>query len=80
MKVLFLDSGLLLAVLQLEGNLAQQLIELILAGTPQELVNKGGLTEMVAGLAKQTVYPTSEDVLLGTEGEKCGRDRLSGDS
>ena len=50
MKVLFLDSGLLLAVLQLEGNLAQQLIELILAGTPQELVNKGGLTEMVAGL------------------------------
>ncbi len=50
MKVLFLDSGLLLAVLQLEGNLSQQLIELITAGTPQELVNKGGLTEMVAGL------------------------------
>lgn len=50
MKVLFLDSGLLLAVLQLEGDLAQQLIQLITAGTPQELVNKGGLTEMVAGL------------------------------
>ena len=50
MKVLFLDPGLLLAVLQLEGNLSQQLIELITAGTPQELVNKGGLTEMVAGL------------------------------
>ena len=50
MKVLFLDPGLLLAVLQLEGNLSQQLIQLITAGTPQELVNKGGLTEMVAGL------------------------------
>ena len=50
MKVLFLDPGLLLAVLQLEGDLSQQLIELILAGTPQELVNKGGVTEMVAGL------------------------------
>ncbi len=50
MKVLFLDSGLLLAVLQLEGSLSQQLIELIMAGSPQELVNKGGLTEMVAGL------------------------------
>lgn len=50
MKVLFLDPGLLLAVLQLEGNLSQQLVELIMAGSPQELVNKGGLTEMVAGL------------------------------
>lgn len=49
-KVLFLDSGLLLAVLQLEGNLSRQLVELIMAGSPQELVNKGGLTEMVAGL------------------------------
>ena len=50
MKVLFLDPGLLLAVLQLEGSLSQQLIELIMVGTPQELINKGGLTEMVAGL------------------------------
>ena len=50
MKVLFLDSGLLLAVMQLEGSLSQQLIELIMTGNPQELVNKGGLTEMVAGL------------------------------
>lgn len=50
MKILFLDPGLLLSVLQLEGNLSQQLIELIMAGSPQELVNKGGLTEMVAGL------------------------------
>lgn len=50
MKILFLDSGLLLAVLQLDGNLAQQFIELIMTGSPQDLVNKGGLTEMVAGL------------------------------
>lgn len=50
MKILFLDSGLLLSVLQLEGNLAQHLIEQIMTGNPQELVNKGGLVEMVAGL------------------------------
>lgn len=50
MKILFLDPGLLLAVLQLEGNLSQLLIEQIMTGTPQELVNKGGMTEMVAGL------------------------------
>lgn len=50
MKMLFLDSGLLLSVLQLEGTLSQQMIKLIMAGSPQELVNKGGLTEMVAGL------------------------------
>ncbi len=49
-KMLFLDSGLLLGVLQLEGGLSQQLIELIMAGNPRDLVNKGGLTEMVAGL------------------------------
>ena len=50
MKILFLDSGLLLSVLQLEGNLAQHLIGQIMTGNPQELVNKGGLVEMVAGL------------------------------
>ena len=50
MKALFLDPGLLLSVLQLEGYMSQELIRLIMAGTPQELVNKGGLVEMVAGL------------------------------
>jgi len=49
-KFLFLDSGLLLSVLYLDGELSQQLIELILTGTPHELVNKGVLAEMVAGL------------------------------
>ncbi len=50
MKILLLDSGLLLSVLQLEGNLAQHLVDLIMTGSPQDLVNKGGLVEMVAGL------------------------------
>lgn len=50
MKILLLDSGLLLSVLQLEGNLAQHLVNLIMTGSPQDLVNKGGLVEMVAGL------------------------------
>lgn len=50
MKILLLDPGLLLSVLQLEGNLAQHLVELIMTGSPQDLVNKGGLVEMVAGL------------------------------
>lgn len=50
MKILLLDSGLLLSILQLEGNLAQHLVDLIMTGSPQDLVNKGGLVEMVAGL------------------------------
>lgn len=50
MKILLLDSGLLLSVLQLEGNLAQHLVDLIITGSPKDLVNKGGLVEMVAGL------------------------------
>lgn len=50
MKILLLDSGLLLSVLQLEGNLAQHLVDLTMTGSPQDLVNKGGLVEMVAGL------------------------------
>lgn len=50
MKILLLDSGLLLSVLQLEGNLAQHLVDLIMTGSPQDLVNKGGLVEMVADL------------------------------
>lgn len=49
-KMLFMDSGLLLSVLKIEGTLSQNLIERILADDPQELVNKGSLTEMVAGL------------------------------
>lgn len=49
-KYLVLDSGLLLALLRLDGASTSQLVELILTGSPQELVNKGSITEMVAGL------------------------------
>lgn len=49
-KYLFLDPGLLLAILHLDGNSPQELIRLISAGFPQDLVNKGKIAEMVAGL------------------------------
>ncbi len=49
-KYLFLDPGLLLAALRLDGNVSQELVHLIMTGTPQDLVNKGSITEMVAGL------------------------------
>lgn len=49
-KYLFLDPGLLLATLRLDGNVSQELVRLIMTGTPQDLVNKGSITEMVAGL------------------------------
>jgi len=49
-KYLFIDPGLLLSVLQLDGASSKQLVELIMTGTPADLVNKGAITEMVAGL------------------------------
>ena len=49
-KYLFLDPGLLLSVLQLDLAESRQLIELIMVGSPHDLVNKGAITEMVAGL------------------------------
>ena len=49
-KYLFLDPGLMLSVLQLDQAESRQLMELIMVGTPKDLVNKGAITEMVAGL------------------------------
>ena len=49
-KYLFLDSGLLLAILHLDGQLGHDLIKHIMTATPQDLINKGSITEMVAGL------------------------------
>ena len=49
-KYLFLDPGLLLSVLQLDQAESRQLVELIMVGSPHDLVNKGAITEMVAGL------------------------------
>ena len=80
MKVLFLDSGLLLSVLQLKGNLSQELIRLIMAGTPQELVNKGGLVEMAAGLELMRYKPCIQLQKMfywEKKGENRCRDRLS---
>ena len=48
-KYNYLDSGLLLRMLDLELGGADILTEMILAGAAADLVNKGGLTEMVAG-------------------------------
>lgn len=48
-KYIYLDSGLLLRILDMDLGSAQLLTELIVAGTAEDLVNKGGLTEMVLG-------------------------------
>ena len=48
-KYIYLDSGLLLRILDLDLGGARQLTELIIAGTAEDLVNKGGLAEMVLG-------------------------------
>lgn len=48
-KYNYLDSGLLLRILDMDMKSAKPLTELILAGAEDELVNKGALTEMVAG-------------------------------
>lgn len=48
-KYIYLDSGLLLRILDMDLGGARQLTELILAGTAEDLVNKGGLAEMMLG-------------------------------
>lgn len=48
-KYIYLDSGLLLSTLNMDLGGSQEFTELILAGAAEELVNKGGLAEMVLG-------------------------------
>lgn len=48
-KYIYLDSGLLLRILDLDFGGARQLTEMIIAGTSEDLVNKGGLAEMILG-------------------------------
>ena len=48
-KYIYLDSGLMLRILDLDLGGARQLTEMILAGTAEDLVNKGGLAEMMLG-------------------------------
>ena len=49
-KYLFLDSGLLLAILGMDFGNITSISEDILIGNAADLVNKGHITEMVAGL------------------------------
>ena len=49
-KYLFIDSGLLLAVLGMDYGNVTSISEAILIGNAADLVNKGHITEMVAGL------------------------------
>ncbi len=48
-KYHYLDSGLLLRIMDTELGGSHSLTELVLAGASDDLVNKGTLTEMVAG-------------------------------
>lgn len=48
-KYIYLDSGLLLSILNMDFGGSQVLTELILAGAAEDLVNKGGLAEMMLG-------------------------------
>lgn len=48
-KYIYLDSALLLRILDMDLGGARPLTDLIVAGTAEDLVNKGGLTEMVLG-------------------------------
>lgn len=48
-KYLYLDSGLLLRMLDLDLGSAKTLTELIIAGAANDLVNKGGIAEMTLG-------------------------------
>ena len=48
-KYIYLDSGLLLRVLDMDFGGANELTSLIITGAAEDLVNKGGLTELVLG-------------------------------
>ena len=48
-KYICIDSGLLLRMLDMDMGGAQELTQTILAGAAAELVNKGGIAEMVLG-------------------------------
>ena len=48
-KYIYLDCGLLLRIMDLDLGGARDLTELIIAGTAEDLINKGSLTEMVLG-------------------------------
>lgn len=63
-KYIYLDSGLLLRILDMDLGGARELTDLIVAGSAEDLVNKGGLTEMVLGweLVKYNSPRTQHDL------------------
>lgn len=63
-KYNYLDSGLMLRILDMEMGSARPLTELILTGAADELVNKGAITEMVAGweIIKSMTPRTAHDL------------------
>lgn len=63
-KFIYLDSGLMLRMQALDLGGDRQATALILSGGSEELVNKGGLTEMVAGweLVKAQSNRTSHEL------------------
>lgn len=48
-KFNYIDSGLMLRVLDIELGSSNPITELIMAGTAEDLINKGQITEIVAG-------------------------------
>ncbi|MBE6343864.1 MAG: ATP-binding protein [Lentimicrobiaceae bacterium] len=48
-KYIYLDSALLLRILDLNFGASQNIVDTIVAGTAEDLVNKGGLAEMILG-------------------------------
>lgn len=58
-KYLFLDSGLLLNLLDIENGFVYLTNDKILLGNSNDLVNKGRLTEMIAGLELIKYQPST---------------------
>ena len=63
-KYIYLDSGLLLSILNFDLGGAEAMNELILTGAAADLVNKGSLTEMIAGweMVKYRTFHTQHDL------------------
>ena len=56
-KYIYLDSGLLLSILNMDFGGSHVLTELILADAADDLVNKGGLAEMMLGWEQAYIHP-----------------------
>ncbi len=63
-KYNYIDSGLMMRVLDIELDSSQPITELIIAGTAEDLVNKGQITEIVAGweIVKYSSSRTNHDL------------------